>query len=314
MSSFRGPVGVIDCGTNSIRLLILDRSRTEVVRRARLTRLGENVDRDGLLADEAMERSLAVMTEYAAELRIHEVEGVRVVATSAVRDAMNGLAFLEEVEKIVGSRPDLLSGEDEAILSYRGALVGLSRPLARCVCVVDIGGGSTEIAVGAGTTVRAVSTDLGCVRLTERYFRSDPPLGNEVEAAIAAIQGRLAEQADPIVIPSVTAGDECQLVGVSGTVVSLACLELGQPASDWKLANATELTVSAVEEWSSVLLSESAADRLRRTAILPGREDILPAGSLILREIMRRYRLPSCRIATADILDGAVAEMVEGEA
>lgn len=310
----RGPVGVIDCGTNSIRLVIVDRTGADVVRRTRLTRLGEGVDRNGLLADVAMERSLAVMTEYAAELRIHEVEGVRIVATSAVRDAKNGSAFLEEVEKIVGSRPDLLSGEDEALLSYRGAVVGLSLPLARCVCVVDIGGGSTEIAVGDGVTVRAVSTDLGCVRLTERYFRSDPPLGNQVDAVIAAIEGRLADQADPTVIPSVTAGEECHLVGVSGTVVSLACLELGLPAGDWKLANATELTMGAVEKWSSVLLSESAADRLRRTAILPGREDILPAGSLILREIMRRYRLASCRIATADILDGAVAEMVEGGA
>ena len=190
------PVGAIDCGTNSTRLLVHD-GQGAFERRTSITRLGAGVDADGRLAPEAIERTLAVLREYRRVLDRLDVVRVRATATSAARDAANRHEFLEQAESILGVAPELLTGEEEAALSFRGATSDLD-PIDGPFAVVDIGGGSTEFAVGSDEMVAAKSLEIGCVRLTERYIESDPPRPEELLACLSLTEAHLADVAREI--------------------------------------------------------------------------------------------------------------------
>jgi exopolyphosphatase/guanosine-5'-triphosphate,3'-diphosphate pyrophosphatase len=301
-----GPVAALDCGTNSTRLLVVDGAGRTLERSMRITRLGQGVDAVRKLAPDAVERTLAVLAEYAARLEARGVTAARLVATSAVRDAVNGAEFLRAAEDVTGVRAELLTGEEEGRLSYAGATAELPPPGGPDL-VVDIGGGSTELVVGPDP-VAAVSLDLGCVRLTERRLPTDPPTPAEWEAARAAVDEALdgADRARPA-LAALPGG--ARLVGLAGTVSTLAQLELGLPRYDRDRIHHAVLTRAAVDGWAATLAAEPAALRARRPGMAPGREDVIAGGALILSRVMAHYGLPRCLVSESDILDGLVASL-----
>jgi exopolyphosphatase / guanosine-5'-triphosphate,3'-diphosphate pyrophosphatase len=220
-----GAVAAVDGGTNATRLLVADAEGRPLLRRQVITHLGEGVDRTGRLAPEAIERVLATLRTYRRDLDDHGVERVRMAATSACRDAANRNELFDAVEDVLGIRPELLSGDEEGRLSFAGATASLDPDLGPFL-VVDIGGGSTELVVGRTAPTGVRSIDLGSVRLTERFLHSDPPEAGELSDALSVLRVHL----DDVVreVPGML--DAARLVGVSGTVVSVAAIELGLPA------------------------------------------------------------------------------------
>ena len=227
------------------------------------------------------------------------------MATSAVRDAANGEDFLVPAAALIGVPAELLSGLEEGRLSYAGATGDLA-PTDASVVVLDIGGGSTEIVTKAGDDVVSVSLDIGCVRLTERFLRGDPPTAGEVEAARAAIAAELDRATE--VIPALASGG-LLLVGLAGTVSALAALELGLEEYDRERIHHAVLSRQAVARWCDVLGGERVAERARRPGLEAGRRDVIFGGALVLREVMVRYDLPECVVSEADILDGLIMSM-----
>ncbi|HEY1650289.1 MAG TPA: Ppx/GppA phosphatase family protein [Acidimicrobiales bacterium] len=297
-------VAAVDCGTNSTRLLVVATSGEVVAREMRITRLGAGVDATRRLQPEAIARTLEVLGEYRAIMDAAGVGRARLVATSAVRDAANRDAFLEPASGVVGVRAELLSGEQEGRLSYAGATADLP-PLDGQTVVVDIGGGSTEIVTMAGGDIAAVSLDIGCVRLTERFLRGDPPSQAEVADAVGAI-GRELDRATSE-IPSLGAlGPRDRLVGLAGTVSTLAALELGLTGYERDRIHHSVLSRHAVEKWCDVLGTERVRERAQRVAITEGRQDVIFGGALVLRECLSRFELAECIVSEADILDGLV--------
>jgi exopolyphosphatase/guanosine-5'-triphosphate,3'-diphosphate pyrophosphatase len=301
-----GALAALDCGTNSTRLLIVDAAGTTMVREMRITRLGAGVDATGRLAPEAMARTVAVLADYRSIMDAQGVVRARLVATSAVRDAANGDEFLGAASAVVGTRAELLPGDEEGRLSYAGATSGLPEDGLTNV-VVDIGGGSTELVMLDGV-VRAVSLELGCVRLSERYLHHDPPGAAEVAGALAAIDAELDRATR--VIPALGAlQGGARLVGLAGTVSTLAALELGLVTYErWRVHHSV-LTRSKVEHWCDVLAAEPAAARAARPGMLDGRQDVIVGGALVLREVMRRLELGQCLVSESDILDGLVQSL-----
>jgi exopolyphosphatase / guanosine-5'-triphosphate,3'-diphosphate pyrophosphatase len=303
----KGPVAAIDCGTNSTRLLVVDPAGTSLVRDMRVTRLGQGVDETRKLDLDAIERTVAVLTAFRRTMDDSGVVGGRLVATSAVRDADNGDDFLAAAEEAVGLEAELLSGQEEGRLAYAGATVGLS-PSPAIDVVVDIGGGSTELAVGAGVDVDAVSLDVGCVRLTERYLRHDPPTPAEADAAMRAIEANLGEAAS--VLPRLADfGPGGRLIGLAGTVSTLAALDQGLDHYDRARIHHSVLTREAVDRWCAVLIGEPAAARGTRSTTMAGRQDVIVGGALVLRQVMAMLGDPDCLVSESDILDG-LAESV----
>lgn len=301
------PVAAIDCGTNSTRLLIADGEGREVLRLVRITRLGQGVDATRLLDAEAVERTMAVLADYRRLMDEHGVGTARMAATSAVRDAGNGDTFLDGAAEILGVRPELLSGDAEGRLSYAGASVGLG-PVAGADVVVDIGGGSTELVVGWAGAVSAVSLDIGCVRLTERCLRHDPPLRAELvfadEVIVAALERAL------LALPVLGAlPPESRLIGLAGTVSTLSVLDQGLPAYDRDRVHHSVLSIAAVERWCRTLAAEPDATRARRPGMVSGREDVIVGGALVLRAVMRRFGFDECVVSESDILDGLVRSL-----
>ncbi len=276
----------------------------------RITRLGEGVDASRRLRPGAVERTLAVLWDYRAVMDAEQVVRTRLVATSAVRDAANGEEFLVPAAEIIGAPAELLSGLEEGRLSYAGATGDLA-PTDAAVVVLDIGGGSTEIVTKAGDDVVSVSLDIGCVRLTERFLRGDPPTAGEVAAAVAAIAAELDRAV--AVIPVLASGDGApalQLVGLAGTVSALAALELGLTEYDRERIHHAVLTRQSVVHWCDVLGAE------RRGGASPapgpgGRE----APGRDLRGCARAarghgpVRLLECVVSEADILDGLIRSL-----
>jgi exopolyphosphatase/guanosine-5'-triphosphate,3'-diphosphate pyrophosphatase len=298
-------VAAVDCGTNSTRLLVVAPHGEVRAREMRITRLGEGVDATRRLRAEALARTFDALREFRSLMDAAGVARVRLVATSAVRDAANGDAFLEPAASIIGAPAELLSGQEEGRLSFAGATADL--PAAEgAVVVVDIGGGSTEIVTTARDDIVAVSLDIGCVRLTERFLRGDPPSAAEVASAVTAIDAELGRAARAI--PGLGAG-RARLVGLAGTVSTLAALELGLAGYDRDRIHHAVLRLERVERWCDVLGAESARERGRRPAIPSGREDVLFGGALVLRAVMARFRLDECIVSEADILDGLVLSM-----
>ena len=296
-------VAAIDCGTNSIRLLVADvpaeGPATDLLRRMEVVRLGQGVDATGRLAPEAIERTRLVLAEYAAQARELGAERVRMVATSASRDAANRADFEQMVLTTLGQLPDVVPGVEEAGLSFLGATASLTG-MAAPYLVVDIGGGSTEFVLGDAGGVRAArSVDIGCVRLTERHLRSDPPPPDEVQAAEADIRAALA-----LVAAEVPVGETATLVGVAGTVTTVAALALQLPSYDPDAIHGSRIPVGAVRSVAAGLLTASRAKRAAYPVMHPGRVDVIGAGSLILRVIMDAFDLDEVVVSEHDILDG----------
>ena len=283
-------VAAIDIGTNSV-LLVIAAAEAGVARplleRATITRMGEGVDQSRRLAPAAVERNLACLRAYADDLRAHGSPRLDVVGTSALRDAQGAEEFLDQAEAILGVRPRVIAGDEEARLTFRGALSGLR--LAGKLLVFDIGGGSTELilgdAAGAAPPESRVSLDIGSVRLFERHVRTDPPRAAELAQLEADIARELAE-ATPL--SRVAAGEPITLVGVAGTVTTLKALELGMPAYDPARVHGATLTLSAVEDLCAKLASLPLAERAQLPGLEPKRADVIVAGALIVRDLLRR--------------------------
>ena len=313
-------VAAIDCGTNSIRLLVADVPATgahvDLLRRMEVVRLGQGVDATGRLAPEAIERTRKVLVEYADAARDLGAGTVRMVATSATRDAANRADFEEMVQAVLGQAPDVVSGSEEAALSFLGATAsidaaaavhGISPPRPPFL-VVDIGGGSTEFVLGDADGVRAArSVDVGCVRMTERHLHGDPPSGEQVRRAEDDIRAALAQ-----VVADVPVVEANSLVGLAGSVTTVAALALELPVYDPVAIHGSRIEVDAVREVTAYLL---AATRYRRAAMPvmhPGRVDVIGAGSLILRVLMDEFGMPEVVVSEHDILDGIALRLARG--
>ena len=296
-------VAAIDCGTNSIRLLIADidgTTLTDVVREMRVVRLGQDVDRTGRLADDALERTFAALREYVERIRESGVESTRMCATSATRDATNRDAFVRGVVDILGMEPEVISGAEEAATSFRGATSTLPRHLFDApYLVIDIGGGSTEFVLGELSVMQSVSVDLGCVRLTERCLPSQPPTAAEIDAATTAIDERL-----DAALAFVDATQARTLVGLAGSVTTVAALALGLTAYDPARIHHHRMSYADVDRVTRDLLSRTTAERLEYAVMHPGRADVIGAGALILRRIMERTDISEVVASESDILDG----------
>ncbi|GGL06748.1 Ppx/GppA phosphatase family protein [Mangrovihabitans endophyticus] len=293
-------VASIDCGTNSVRLLIADvadGALTDVARRMEIVRLGEGVDRTGMLAPEAIERTRQALVRYAAEIAEAGVRRVRMCATSASRDASNAADFRRMVRSVLDVDPEVISGDEEARLSFAGAVHGL--PADPPYLVVDIGGGSTEFVTGRSTVDHAMSVDVGCVRMTERHLRSDPPSASEIAAAekdiVEAVTGALA---------AVSGRAAHTLVGLAGSVTTVTGLALGLPTYEASAIHHARVSRDAVARVTADLLAGTVAERRALPVMHPGRADVIGAGALILRTIMDCSGHASVVASEHDILDG----------
>jgi len=304
-----GRAGAIDCGTNSTRLLVVDADGAPLRRLMRITRLGEGVDATGRLDADAIERTLTVLREYKQVIDELAVPRVRMVATSAVRDAANGREFLDAAHDAVGVPAELLSGTEEGTLAYAGASAGLAASVGDDV-VVDIGGGSTElvVATGASPALGVVSLDIGCVRLTERCLHHDPPLEAEIADAVEVVEGYLSIALDAVpALESLAPGS--RLIGLAGTVSTLSMLDHGLAEYSWEGVHHSVLTAAAVDRWCRTLADEPASARAARPGMVAGRQDVIVAGALVLDRVMRRFGFDVCLVSESDILDGLVASM-----
>ena len=316
-------VAAIDCGTNSLRLLIADADPAagflaDVDRRLELVRLGQGVDATGRLAPEALARTLGVLRTYAAIIGAAGVSAVRMAATSATRDAANAGEFVAGVRAVLGVEPEVLSGEEEARLSFTGATAELAGHVAGPYLVADIGGGSTEFVLGdaaaAGTVpgaapgpADAVSVNIGCVRMTERHLRSDPPTSAEVAAARADIDAALdvAEAKIPVAAART-------LVGLAGSVTTVAALAMGLDSYDAGRIHHSRISAAAVDGQTTRLLSQTRAERARLAVMHPGRVDVIGGGALVLMRIMARFGFGEVLVSEHDILDGLAWSLVVG--
>lgn len=294
-------VAAIDCGTNTIKLLIATvtaEGLTEDVREARMVRLGQGVDRTGVLAPEALQRAFGAIDEFAALIREQDVERVRFVATSATRDAANAATFTDGVRARLGVTPEVVTGAEEAGLSFGGAVRNLRGTPQPPLLVVDVGGGSTELILGEGATpTSSHSMDIGSVRLHERHLRSDPPTQEEIEACVRDIDAHLdACPVDPAAAGSV--------VVVGGTAVQLTMGLLELTAYDRTATDHAEFTPDEVYALLDRLLAMTVEERLALPWMHPGRADVIAAGGLILSRILKRSRVASLLVSESDILDG----------
>jgi exopolyphosphatase / guanosine-5'-triphosphate,3'-diphosphate pyrophosphatase len=308
-------VAAIDCGTNSLRLLIADidvarRQLTDVERRMEIVRLGQGVDATGRIAPEALDRTLRALAGYAADIRDAGVTAVRMVATSATRDASNAADFSSGVQRTLGIAPEVITGREEARLSFAGATAELAaadspdlRPEPPYL-VVDIGGGSTEFVVGgneavAGADPAAISVDIGCVRLTERYLHDDPPTRAQVDAASAYIDRALEEVAAAVAVKEART-----LVGLAGSVTTVTAIALGLPTYDPSRTHHARISAETVAAVTEQLLGQTHEQRAAIGALHPGRIDVIGAGSLVLDRVMRRFEFAEMVASEHDILDG----------
>jgi exopolyphosphatase / guanosine-5'-triphosphate,3'-diphosphate pyrophosphatase len=299
-------VAAVDVGTNSIRLLVAEERDGDLFDLARdmvITRLGQGVDRTGRLDPEAVERTMDVLGRYSRRARALGAGRIRVGATSAVRDVADRALLERAVTRITGSPPEVLSGEQEARLSFLGATVGLDREPP--YQVFDIGGGSTELVLGEREADAAISVDVGSVRITERVGPADPPTGEDLRTMHAVASEGLAP-AEGRVPP----GAAATLVGVAGTTTTVQALVLGLPRYDPEAIHRTVLEREDAERVAGELAAMTTAERAALPVMAPGREDVIVAGAVILVEILRRWRFERCLVSERDILDGLALEMV----
>lgn len=305
-------VAAIDCGTNTIKLLVGDLAAspdgtTGIIRESRVVRLGQGVDATGRLAPEALERTFAAVEEYAGIIADAGATRIRFCATSATRDAENAAEFRDGVAQRLGVEPEVLPGGEEARLAFAGAVRGLVDRVSDPVLVIDIGGGSTELIRGSTTAGpdQEHSMDIGSVRLTERHLHGDPPTAEQVADCVADIDAALdASPVDPAAAGSV--------VGVAGTITQLAAGVLGLAVYDRDRIDKVVLEVADVDAHIDRLLAMTVAERTAQPAMHPGRADVIGAGGLILSRVLRRTPLRSFTVAETDILDGIAWSLLEG--
>ena len=351
-------VAAVDCGTNSIRLLIADihpetpgdrhpgaaepqsdesertpgdcgpaspSPLTDVTRQMRIVRLGEGVDRTGRLSAAALDRTMAALSEYAGLIADAKPEAVRMVATSATRDAANSREFTDRVIEILGVAPEVISGDEEAWLSFTGATRELAgTPLAaECLppyLVTDIGGGSTEFVLGGSDEadarpqvqrhqiqrpqVQGRSVNIGCVRLTERHLHGDPPSQVEIANTIRDIDAALDQ------VAAVPVEKARSLVGLAGSVTTVAAIALGLVVYDSARIHHARISAGRVHEIADGLLAMTRAERAAIPVMHPGRVDVIGAGALILDRIMTRFGFPEVLVSEHDILDGIAWSLV----
>lgn len=313
-------VAAIDCGTNSIRLLVADvdpeaGTLVDLERSNEVVRLGQGVDRTGLLAPDALARTLDVARRYHEVCRRLEVDAVRFVATSATRDARNRDEFVDGVRAALGVEPEVVAGDEEARLSFRGATGVLASRFAGPFLVVDLGGGSTELVLGTHAPEAAVSMDVGSVRLTERHLHADPPSPDQVAAARTDV--RAALDAAAAVVPL---GRTVTLVGLAGSVTTLTAHALGLPAYERDRIDGAVLDVGAVLASCDDMLARTRDERAALPYLHPGRVDVIGAGALVWGEVVRRVRdevaaaggeLREVVTSEHDILDGIAWSVAE---
>jgi len=303
-----GPVAAIDCGTNSTRLLIVDSDGTTLERLMQITRLGAGVDATGRLAPESIERCLSVLREFRQVMDKFSVVRGRLAATSAARDASNGAEFLAAAGEVTGIEPELLAGTEEGRLSMGGALSDLHGEEGPFL-ILDIGGGSTELVAGTGPDdpeLSVVSLQVGCVRMTERFLTSDPPTATQLEEGEAMVN----ELVDQAIAEHPRFLAAHRLVGLAGTVTTLASLHLGLERYDRDRIHHAVLSAGDVYDWYRTLASEVTVARLDRAGMVPGREDVIVGGALILAAVMTRFGFDECLVSEADILDGMAAGLL----
>jgi exopolyphosphatase/guanosine-5'-triphosphate,3'-diphosphate pyrophosphatase len=280
-------------------LLVSDGGRVTVERLMRITRLGQGVDATGRLDEEAIERTVAVLREYRGVIDRLGAERIRMTATSAARDASNRNAFFAAATEAVGVTPELLSGEEEGRLSFLGATADLD-PSRGPFLVCDIGGGSTEFVWGTTDAEVSVSTDMGCVRMTEAWLHSDPPDPLELSQALSVISLHI----DDVLREIPMAPEAATFVGLAGTVSTAAAIELGLATYDRDQIHHFELTREAIEDVFRTLATESLKDRLANPGLEPQRADVIVGGMCVLVSIMRRFGFATCLVSESDILDG----------
>lgn len=309
-------VAAVDCGTNSIRLLVADVRPgpdgppvlTDVLRRMEVVRLGQGVDRTGRLDPAALERTLRVLREYAQQARDLGAERVRMVATSATRDADNRADFAAGVHEILGVDPEVATGDEEAALTFAGATGDLRArsDVAEPYLVVDIGGGSTEFVLGDASGAHAArSVDIGCVRLTERHLHDDPP----TEAQIAALLDDVSRALDEV-RETVDIAAAATLVAVAGTATTVTGIALDLPAYDAGRIHLSRSTEAEVDDVAQRLLGMTSDARAALPVMHPGRVDVIGAGALVLREVVRAVGTGSVVASEHDILDGIALSLV----
>jgi exopolyphosphatase / guanosine-5'-triphosphate,3'-diphosphate pyrophosphatase len=310
-------VAAVDCGTNSLRLLVadVDSERAELVDVARMleiVRLGQGVDRTGQLAPEALARTTGVLRDYADVIAGSGARAVRMVATSATRDASNAAEFTGSVKEILGVAPEVLTGSEEAMLSFTGATIELLTMRAGPYFIVDIGGGSTEFVLGTAATVgkaeaarlaepavHAISVNIGCVRMTERHLHGDPPTSREVAAAIADIDAALDAVADAVPVWRART-----LIGLAGSVTTVAAIAMGLLAYDAARIHHARVSAVDVHEVTRSLLAQTRAARAAIRVMHPGRADVIGGGALVLDRVMQRFGFSEVLVSEHDILDG----------
>jgi exopolyphosphatase/guanosine-5'-triphosphate,3'-diphosphate pyrophosphatase len=295
-------VAAIDCGTNSVRLLVADVDTpvpTDVVRRMEIVRLGRGVDKTGRLAPAAIEATRVALADYATQIRDLGATRTRMVATSATRDAANADEFRSMVERTLGVTPEVVTGEEEAHLSFAGAVRGLPADLAAPYLVVDIGGGSTEFVLGTAEPESAISVDIGCVRMTERHLVDDPPTPAQVAAAERDIEAAVDRA-----LAAVPGRGARTLVGLAGSVTTVTGLALGLDQYRPEVIHHARISYDQVAAVTTDLLAMTRAQRLALPVMHPGRADVIGAGALILRVLMREARQGAVVASEHDILDG----------
>jgi exopolyphosphatase/guanosine-5'-triphosphate,3'-diphosphate pyrophosphatase len=296
------PVAAIDLGTNTTRLIVAEVSGStleELERRTVITRLGEGVDNSGVLSAAGIERVHETLSDYREIVERRGATPALVVATSAVRDASNGGELLGEIERRYGFKVRLLSGNEEALLAFRGATLG--RSLMRSVLVVDIGGGSTELVLGdAGGPSFHVSLDIGAVRLSERYLHSDPPAPAELEHCATAVRELLIDRIPTGVLHAPTAA-----IGNAGTITTIAALDQDLPAYDRDRVHGYSVTRQAVHEQLARLAALPLSERRQVPALEPDRAPVIVAGAIVCRELLDVFALEAIEASELDILDGA---------
>jgi exopolyphosphatase / guanosine-5'-triphosphate,3'-diphosphate pyrophosphatase len=302
-------LGAVDIGTNSVRLLVADvegagrdAALTTVERRMHITRLGQGVDATRALAPDAIDRTLDVLREYRGVIDDLDVKQVRATATSAARDATNRDAFFGPASDALGVAPELLSGEEEARLSFLGATAGLTEPSP--YLVVDIGGGSTEFVVGDREPEAWISIDVGSGRLTERHIRSDPPADAELDSVCSDAESAVQQAIRAVGTSART------LVGLAGTITTIAALILELKEYDLERIHHARLDALQVEEAAAMLNAMTVEER-RRLPVMPrGREEVIVAGAQILVEVMEGFGFDDVLVSEADILDGLVLDLL----
>jgi exopolyphosphatase / guanosine-5'-triphosphate,3'-diphosphate pyrophosphatase len=302
-------VAAVDCGTNSLRLLVADvdpdrAELTDVARRMEIVRLGQGVDKTGRLAPEALDRTTGVLRDYADIIAGCAARAVRMVATSATRDASNAAEFSHRVKEVMGVVPEVLTGSEEAMLSFTGATAELATTYGGPFLVADIGGGSTEFVLGATSPrgddpPRTISVNVGCVRMTERHLHGDPPTSREISSATADIDAAL-----DAVTAAMPVRQARTLIGLAGSVTTVAAIAMGLPAYDAARIHHARVLAADVHGVSRDLLAQTRAARAAIGVMHPGRVDVIGGGALILDRIMQRFGFSEVLVSEHDILDG----------